>query len=98
MWKGWGSSLWMSATLGQRQLSTVDHRRPDDGWPTLNLTETDKQSSVRFKAFEFIIQITKKYPELYNEVIVLAQDHYVEPLSAGIKSSMQKMIKSLEQI
>jgi hypothetical protein len=59
-------------------------------------TKTEKQASVRYKAFELIIQTTKRYPELYNEVLALTEDHYVEPLSEGIKRSMYRMIKSLK--
>ena len=34
---------WMSATLDQAQLATVDHPAPPDGWPTLRLAEPDLQ-------------------------------------------------------
>jgi CRISPR-associated endonuclease/helicase Cas3 len=34
-------SLWMSATLGDEPLDTVDHPRPADGWPTLTLSDAD---------------------------------------------------------
>lgn len=37
-------SIWMSATLGQAQLATVDHPRPTGGWSTLSLTEADRAS------------------------------------------------------
>jgi len=56
----------------------------------------EKQSSVRFKSFECILKLAKKYPELYSEVLALAQDQYIEPLSEGIKKSMNKMIRSLQ--
>jgi len=52
-----------------------------------------KQSSVRIKAFEVIVQIAKKYPELNNEVDSLTDKRFVEPLSAGIKSSYYKLIR-----
>ena len=60
-------------------------------------TKIEKQPSVRYKAFELILQITKRHPELYNEVVALTQEQYVEPLSHGIKSSMYKKIKSLNK-
>lgn len=60
-------------------------------------TRIDKQSSVRFKSFEFIVQFTKKYPDLFNEVILLTQDKYLETLSEGIKKSTDKIIKNLNQ-
>lgn len=34
---------WMSATLDDAQLATVDHPRPPDGWPTLRLEAPDRQ-------------------------------------------------------
>ncbi|WP_428265539.1 type I-G CRISPR-associated helicase/endonuclease Cas3g [Haliangium sp.] len=40
---GPAGSLWMSATLGQGQLDTVDHARPASGWPRHALTEADRQ-------------------------------------------------------
>lgn len=52
-----------------------------------------KQSSVRIKAFEVIVQIAKKYPELNNEVDSLTDKRFVEPLSAGIKRSFYKLIR-----
>lgn len=35
-------SLWMSATLGDRQLDTVDHPRPDPGWARHGLGNADQ--------------------------------------------------------
>lgn len=45
---GFGSNhtLWMSATLGERQLDTVDHRRPEAGFQVQQLTEVDLDNSV----------------------------------------------------
>lgn len=34
-------TLWMSATLGDAQLDTVDHPQPSNGWPTHSLEPTD---------------------------------------------------------
>lgn len=39
-------SLWMSATLGERQLATVDHRRPDAGWKAHSLRSDDLKGKV----------------------------------------------------
>lgn len=39
-------SIWMSATLGQRQLETVDHPQPDAGWQTVQLNDTDRALAV----------------------------------------------------
>lgn len=41
-------SLWMSATLGQAQLDTIDHARPKGGWPCHQLAAADHaQESVK---------------------------------------------------
>lgn len=60
--------------------------------------DIDKQSSVRFKAFECIVELTKSYPELYNEVTTLTEEQYIDPLSQGIKKSIDKKIKILNKI
>lgn len=53
----------------------------------------DKKPSIRYTAFKFIIEMTKKYPELKSEVEYLTQEHYLEPLSPGIKHSISRIIK-----
>jgi len=55
----------------------------------------DKMPSVRFTAFQFIVQTGKKYPELTEEIIFLTQNHYLESLSPGIKRSVQRLIKEV---
>ncbi len=39
---GPAGSLWMSATLADKQLDTVDHPRPVPSWPRHELTEADR--------------------------------------------------------
>lgn len=39
-------TVWMSATLGREQLSTVDHREPAEGWGTTTLSDEDHDSSL----------------------------------------------------
>ncbi|WP_107037788.1 hypothetical protein [Brumimicrobium mesophilum] len=51
-----------------------------------------KQSSVRIKAFEVIVGLAKRYPELNHEVEALTDKRFVEPLSAGIKKSFSRMV------
>ena len=60
-------------------------------------SKIDKLPSVRSSAFKLIIQITKKHPELFNEVVLLTQTEYIESLSHGIKRSIQKLVNSLNQ-
>jgi len=53
----------------------------------------DKKPSIRYTAFKFIIEMTKKYPELKSEVEYLTQEHYLEPLSPGIKHSISLLLE-----
>ena len=62
-----------------------------------NWIKIDKQPTIRYQAFEVLIQISKKYPDLYNEVMSLTQPHYIEPLSKGVKRSIIKLINNLKQ-
>ena len=54
---------------------------------------TSKIPSVRYNAFKFMVQMVEKYPELYNEVKILTQGHYMETLTPGIRRSLMKMLK-----
>ncbi len=51
---GTAQTLWMSATLGQDQLATVDHPRPLAGWQPHTLTDRDRttQAAMRLLAAE----------------------------------------------
>ena len=55
-----------------------------------------KQPSVRSFAFKGMVKVAEKYPELKNEVLLLTQSHYINPLSPGIRKSILKSIKNLE--
>jgi hypothetical protein len=57
-----------------------------------------KKPSVRFNAFKFIIKISRKYPELAQEIGFLVQDHYLETLSKGVRHSLMRMINVLDDI
>ncbi len=52
---------------------------------------TSKQSSVRSSALKMLHLISKKYPELYNEIILLIEPHYTASLSNGIKNSIYRI-------
>lgn len=60
-------------------------------WESLN-----KKPSVRYTAFKFIIEMTKKYPELNKEIQYLTQEHYLESLSPGIKNSISLLMQNNE--
>jgi len=55
----------------------------------------DKSPSVRILAFRILAKITKKYPELKNELKHLTQKHYTETLSPGIRNSFFRIKKEL---
>ena len=60
----------------------------------MNLWEQiNKSPSIRITAFNFIVKISEKYPELLNEISFLTQDHYLESLSPGIKRSIERTMK-----
>ena len=44
--------IWMSATVGEKQLVTVDHPKPLDGWQRLSLEKDEKELPVVHKKFE----------------------------------------------
>ncbi|OAN62928.1 hypothetical protein A8B79_01510 [Balneola sp. EhC07] len=54
-----------------------------------------KQSSVRYYAFQGMMKVVEKYPELKNEVLSLAQPHFVNTLSPGVRKGVLKSINEL---
>lgn len=58
------------------------------------LWNNKKQASVRAVAFNFLLKTAEKYPELYNEIIVVFE-RIKEHLSQGIKKSMMTKSKML---
>ncbi len=52
-----------------------------------------KSPSVRIKAFDTLARIAKKYPELKNELKFLAESHYLDSLSPGIRKSFERRYK-----
>jgi len=61
-----------------------------DLWEQIN-----KDPSVRFTAFKFIIKIVKKHPDLTKEITFITQDQYLETLSPAVKKSISKMMKGI---
>ena len=53
-----------------------------------------KSPSVRGTAFQTMLSIVGKYPELKHELEPFTQAHYTETLSPGIKNSFYKLIRS----
>lgn len=58
--------------------------------------EIHKSASVRGTAFEIILSIVEKYPELKSEIEHLTQPHYTATLSPGIKRVFYKLINEEE--
>ena len=55
--------------------------------------EIEKSPSARGTAFETMLKIVEKYPELKGELGHLTQDHYTKSLSPGIKRVFFKMLE-----
>ena len=51
--------------------------------------------SVRITALKMMIKIAQKHPELSHEIRLLTQDQLLSTLSAGVKHSATKLIKSI---
>ena len=58
--------------------------------------DISKQGTVRVTAFSFLLKISKKYPELEPEVIMLANERLLKPLSRGIRHSIELLLKKAE--
>ncbi len=59
--------------------------------------QVQKKPSVRHFAFRCMVRFAEKYPELNHEILVLAQPHYVNSLSPGIRNSVLKSIRKIEE-
>jgi len=54
-----------------------------------------KKPSVRLNAFQLIIKIARKYPELSNEIELLTQEQYTDSLSPGVRHSISRLLKTI---
>ena len=75
-------SIWMSATLSGDQLETVDHPKPDDGWSTVELDDSDFDKSIvhqRITATKPIQRSDIEVPRKSGE-----QDDYAEKLAGEV--------------
>lgn len=55
----------------------------------------DKQASVRWKAFQFMIAMVEKYPELATEVKLVLRPDLIDPLSPGVRRSVSREAKKI---
>lgn len=51
--------------------------------------------NCRLNAFQLIIKIARKYPELSHEIVLLTQEQYTNTLSPGVKHSINRLLKAL---
>lgn len=51
----------------------------------------EKKPATRIFAYQFMINMRKKFPELKAEIDFLSQEHYTESLSPGIKKSFIRL-------
>src|SRR5690606_13326086 len=73
-------SIWMSATLGQQQLDTVDHPRPEAGWSVVTLDDEDlERDAVR--------QRTDAQKELVRSAVALDKGGAKDVEKGGAKSA-----------
>ena len=89
----------------QRELLKIIERlKPDDDLEgelfdiCMSIWENQgKSPSARITAFRIMFGISKKYPELLQELKFLLQEHYTESLSPGIRNSLRRMVEGSEQ-
>ena len=53
------------------------------------------QPGTRYYAFKTLLKISEKHPELREEVLFLAEPHYINSLSPGIARSITKLVEGL---
>ncbi len=85
-------SVWMSATLGQAQLNTIDHPRPDDGWPTLTISDDDRARESARKRLE-----ATKRVELLQDAEIGKKTHTKRGLKTYIESLTQAIMTAHEE-
>jgi hypothetical protein len=58
----------------------------------------DKQPSLRYNAFKLMIQIIKKHPDLYSEIIWLTESRYLDTFSDNVRKSISITIERIRKI
>jgi len=56
-------------------------------WETVN-----KNPSLRYNAFKILLAISKKYPDLSNEIKALTDTYYINNLTENVKTSIFKLM------
>ncbi len=60
--------------------------------------KNNKKASVRYNAFKLCVKIAKNHPDLFNDILFLTQQHYIDSLSVGVQKSILKMIGECKQL
>jgi CRISPR-associated endonuclease/helicase Cas3 len=100
-------SLWMSATLGQSQLETVDHPEPEGGWSTHTLAEADHakaQVRQRVQARKPLAKLpitlskdtAKTYPKEVADAIL--KSHEPETLTLAVVNRVNRAQEVYENL
>lgn len=59
-------------------------------WENIN-----KNPSLRFHAFKIMVAISKKYPDLSNEIKPLTETHFTDNLTDNVKKSIGKLLTKM---
>jgi len=59
--------------------------------------KTTSIPSVRVRAFQLMFKIAASYPELYHEIRLLTEEHYLASLSPGIRNTVVKLLQSIQE-
>ena len=82
---GTSPTWWMSATLDDVRLGTVDHPKPADGWPTLELSDAEKSGGRPMQ----LITAPKKISPTPLALNAATNGDYAKELAALIKDRHQ---------
>ena len=55
--------------------------------------QVNKIPSTRIRAFQAMVKMTKKFPELKDELRLFTTEYYTQTLSEGIKISFQRIVQ-----
>lgn len=59
-------------------------------------TNPNYQPSLRYNAFKLLVRITREYPELKTDLLLVVQEEYLYGLSANVRKSVFSMLKALK--
>jgi CRISPR-associated endonuclease/helicase Cas3 len=104
---GNSQSLWMSATLGQAQLDTVDHPKPPAGWRVLGLEKDDLAKpdvKKRIRAPKIVkkldLALTKDKAKSYPKDLaaVALREHQAETLTLVVVNQVGRAQEVYQQL